>query len=168
MMQGEKAASALVWGLMMTSTASQVILSLFLYSRPHLSVIRNVGWIILWIAGVLGVVPILAFHQKGGVAKGRDYTRTTTLVDSGIYAVVRHPQYLSFMLINLGLALVAQHWLVMAIGVVAMALNYQIMLQADQDGIAKFGGEYVRYMEKVPRMNFLAGIIRLARRRKSE
>jgi protein-S-isoprenylcysteine O-methyltransferase Ste14 len=168
MMQREKTASAPVWGLMMTLTASQVILSLFFYSRPLLSVIRNVGWIILWIAGFFGVVPIFAFRQKGGVPKGQDYTHTTILVDSGIYAVVRHPQYLSFMLINLGLLLIAQHWLIMAMGVVAMVLNYQIMLEADQDGITKFGEDYLRYMEKVPRMNFPAGVIRLARRGKSE
>jgi len=152
----------------MTLTVSQVILGFFLYSRPHLSVIRNAGWVILWIAGLLGVVPVLTLRRQGGVAKGRDYTHTTVLVDSGIYGVVRHPQYLSFMLVNFGLLLIAQQWLTAAIGVVATALNYQIMVEADQAGIEKFGKDYLRYMEKVPRMNFLAGAIRLARRRQSE
>jgi len=168
MMQREKVISAVIWGLMMTLTVLQVVLSFFLYNRPHLSVIRNAGWIILWIAGLFGVVPIFTLRQKGGVAKGRDYSHTTALVDSGIYAVVRHPQYLSFMLINLGLLLIAQQWPTTMMGVVAMVLNYQIMVEADQAGIAKFGENYLRYMEKVPRMNFLAGVVRLARRRKSE
>jgi protein-S-isoprenylcysteine O-methyltransferase Ste14 len=168
MMQREKTVSALVWGLMMTLTVSQVILSLFLHNRPHLSVIRNAGWIILWIAGLFGVIPIFTLRKKGGVAKGRDYTHTTALVDSGIYGVVRHPQYLCFMLINLGLLLIAQHWLTAVMGVVAMVLNYQIMVEADQAGIEKFGEEYRRYMQRVPRMNLLAGVIRLARHRKSE
>jgi protein-S-isoprenylcysteine O-methyltransferase Ste14 len=168
MMRREKAISAFIWGLMMTLTVSQVILGLFLYNRPHLSVIRNAGWIILWIAGIFGVIPTFTFRKKGVVAKGRDYTHTTVLVDSGIYGVVRHPQYLSFMLINLGLLLIAQQWLTTAVGVVAMVLNYQIMVEADQAGIEKFGKDYLRYMEKVPRMNFLAGVIRLARRRQSE
>ena len=168
MMQHEKTVSALVWGLMMTLTVSQVILSLFLYNRLHLSAIRNAGWIILWIAGLFGIVPIFTLRKKGGMVKGRDYTHTTVLVDSGIYGVVRHPQYLSFMLINFGLLLIAQQWLTTAMGVVAIALNYQIMVEADQAGIEKFGKDYLRYMEKVPRMNFLAGVIRLARRRQSE
>jgi protein-S-isoprenylcysteine O-methyltransferase Ste14 len=167
-MTQRKVTSAVIWGLMMTLTVSQVILSLFLYNRPHLSVIRNAGWIILWIAGLFGVIPTFTFREKGGVAKGRDYTHTTVLVDSGIYGVVRHPQYLSFMLINLGLLLIAQQWPTMAMGVVAMALNYQIMVEADQAGIEKYGEEYRRYMQRVPRMNFLAGVIRRARHRKSE
>jgi protein-S-isoprenylcysteine O-methyltransferase Ste14 len=168
MMRREKAISAVRWGLMMTLTVSQVILSLFLYNRLHLSVIRNAGWIILWIAGLFGVVPIFTLRKKGGVAKGRDYTHTIVLVDSGIYGVVRHPQYLSFTLINLGLLLIAQQWLTTVIGVVAMVLDYQIMVEADQAGIEEFGEEYRRYMRKVPRMNFLTGVIRLARRRQSE
>jgi protein-S-isoprenylcysteine O-methyltransferase Ste14 len=168
MMRREKVISSVVWGLMMTLTVLQVILSLFLYNRPHLGAIRNVGWIILWIAGLFGVVPIFTLRKKGGVAKGRDYTHTTALVDSGIHGVVRHPQYLSFMLINLGLLLIAQQWLTAVMGVVAMALNYQIMVEADQAGIEKFGEEYRRYMQRVPRMNFLAGVIRLARHRQSE
>jgi protein-S-isoprenylcysteine O-methyltransferase Ste14 len=167
-MRREKAISAVIWGLMMTLTVLQVILSLFLYSCPHLGVIRNAGWIILWIAGLFGVVPIFTLRKKGGVAKGRDYTHTTILVDSGIYGVVRHPQYLSFMLINLGLLLIAQQWLTTVMGVVAMVLNYRIVLEADQAGIEKFGEEYRHYMQRVPRVNLLAGVIRRARRRKSE
>jgi hypothetical protein len=47
-------------------------------------------------------------------------------------------------------------------------LNYLIALKADQELIEKFGDDYRRYMQKVPRMNFLLGLIRLLRRRKGE
>jgi protein-S-isoprenylcysteine O-methyltransferase Ste14 len=97
----------------------------------------------------LGVIPIITFHRRGGVSKEQEYVHTTVLVDSGIYAVVRHPQYLSFMLINVGLMLIAQHWLVIAMGAVAVVLNYIIALEADQAGIEKFGDAYRRYMQKV-------------------
>jgi protein-S-isoprenylcysteine O-methyltransferase Ste14 len=165
MMQREKTVSALAWGLMLTLTVSQVILSLFLYNRPHLSVIRNAGWIILWIAGLFGVVPIFTLRKKGGVAKGREYTHTTVLVDSGIYGVVRHPQYLSFMLIDVGLMLVAQHGLTTVLGIVAIGMDGLITREADREGIEKFGDDYQHYMEKVPSISFLTGFIRLLRRR---
>jgi len=46
-----------------------------------------------------------------------------------------------------------------------MVLNYFIALKADQELIEKFGDEYKRYMQKVPRTNFLLGLIRLASRK---
>jgi protein-S-isoprenylcysteine O-methyltransferase Ste14 len=83
---------------------------------------------------------------------------------SGIYAIVRHPQFLAGMLINLALTLITQHWLVALLGALSAGLTYMDALRADQDGTEKFGDEYRRYMQRVPRMNFVAGIIRLARR----
>lgn len=44
-------------------------------------------------------------------------------------------------------------------------LNYFTALKADQELIEKFGDDYRRYMQKVPRMNFFAGVIRLLRRK---
>jgi protein-S-isoprenylcysteine O-methyltransferase Ste14 len=94
--------------------------------------------------------------------------QTTVLVDSGVYAVVRHPQYLAGVLLSLALILTTQHWLIAIIGVVAMVLNYLIALKADQELIEKFGDDYKRYMDKVPRMNFLLGFIRLLQRKEAK
>ena len=38
--------------------------------------------------------------------------------------------------------------------------------EAEESLLVKFGDEYKRYMEKVPRMNFASGTIRLLRRKK--
>jgi protein-S-isoprenylcysteine O-methyltransferase Ste14 len=101
------------------------------------------------------------------VSKGKSYIQTTVLADSGVYAVVRHPQYLAGILLSLALILITQHWLIATIGVVAM-VNYLIALKADQELIEKFGDDYRRYIQKVPRMNFLLGLMRLLRYRKGE
>jgi protein-S-isoprenylcysteine O-methyltransferase Ste14 len=157
-----------VWGAWSVLIVLQIILSFFLHNQAGLSVLRNIGWSTLAVSAVFGWLPILAFRKKGGVRKGKSYIQTTVLVDSGIYAVVRHPQYMSGALINLALILITQHWLIATIGVVAVVLNYFIALKADQELIEKFGDDYKRYMQKVPRMNFLAGLIRLLQRRKGE
>ena len=69
------------------------------------------------------------------------------------------------MLLSLFLILIAQHWLVTIIGILAMVLVYTgIVPQADQANIEKFGDDYKRYMQKVPGVNFLAGVIGLLRR----
>lgn len=153
------------WILWMVLIIAQVILSLFLYNPAGNQALRIVGWIIGATAGLFGVLPMITLRRKGGVTKEKDYTHTTVLVDSGIYALVRHPQYLSFMLLSLFLILIAQHWLVTIIGIVAMVLVYTgIVPQADQANIEKFGDDYKRYMQKVPGVNFLAGVIGLLRR----
>ena len=150
-----------VWGAWSVLIVLQIILSFFLYNQAGLPVLRNIGWSTLAVSAVFGWLPILAFRKKGGVSKGKSYIQTTVLVDSGIYALVRHPQYLSGALINLALMLITQHGLIATIGVVAVVLNYFIALKADQELIEKFGDDYKRYMQRVSRLNFVAGIIRL-------
>jgi len=166
MKQWKRVVWPFVWGAWSVLIVLQIILSFFLY-KPGLPVLEHIGWTTLAVSAVFGWLPILAFRKKGGVSKGKSYIQTTVLVDSGIYAVVRHPQYLSFILLSLALLLLAQHWLITWFGIVAMALVYiGILPDADQDGIKRFGDEYQRYMQKVPRINFLVGIIRLVRRSK--
>ena len=157
-----------IWGAWSVLIVLQIILSFFLHNQTGLPILRHVGWITLTVSAVFGWLPIFAFRKKGGVSKGRSYIQTTVLVDSGIYAVVRHPQSLAGILLSLALNLITQHWFIATIGVVAMVLNYLIALKADQELIEKFGDDYRRYMQKVPRMNFLLGLMRLLRHRKGE
>ena len=142
-------------------TVAQIVLAFFLY-QPGSESLEWAGWICLWTAGFFGVLPIITFRRKGGVAKGESYIKTTVLVDTGIYAIVRHPQNgTAWLLINLGVMLIAKHWPSVVLGVLAMVLAYLDLMKADQRCIEKFGDEYERYMQKVPRVNFVAGIIRL-------
>jgi protein-S-isoprenylcysteine O-methyltransferase Ste14 len=157
-----------VWAAWSVLTVLQTILSFFLYNQAGISVLRWVGWMSWAVMCVFGILPILTLRRKGRVPEGKGYTHTTILVDSGIYAVVRHPQYLAFMLLNLFLILVAQHWLIAMLGILAMPLSYLIALDADRAGAEKFGDDYKRYMQTVPRMNPLAGVVRLLRRGKRE
>jgi protein-S-isoprenylcysteine O-methyltransferase Ste14 len=143
-------------------------LSFLLYNQAGLEVLRNVGWITLWGAGFFGVALIFTLRRRGGVSGGQSYIHTTVLVVSGIYAVVRHPQYLSFMLLNTGLMLVAQHGLITVLGVAAIGLDYLIAREADREAIVKFGDDYKLYMDRVPRVNFLIGLVQLLRRRKRD
>ena len=146
-------------------TVAQIVLAFFLH-RPGLEALEWVGWICLWTSAIFGWLPIITLRRKGGVAKGESYMKTTALVDTGIYAIVRHPQgSTAWLLINLGVMLIARHWTSVILGLVSTVLTYADTLKADQYCIEKFGGAYKRYMERVPRVNFVAGIIRLVRRR---
>jgi protein-S-isoprenylcysteine O-methyltransferase Ste14 len=61
-------------------------------------------------------------------------------------------------------ALIAQQGLVAVLGLVGMGLFYLDTLKLDRTCTEKFGDAYRRYMQRVPRVNFLAGIVRLLRK----
>ena len=138
----------------------QIILSFVLYNENGSSLIRNAGWIILWISAVFGWLPILTL-KKWGKPEGRGYIRTTVLVDRGVYAIVRHPQYLAGMLMGLALPLIAQHWIIAILGAIAIVIHYIDTFAEEKSAIEKFGEEYERYRKSVPRVNFIVGLARL-------
>ena len=144
---------------------TQYILAFFIYKLPGVKVLQWVGWGIWIISVIFGIAPIFILRTKGGVAKGRSFVETTRLVDSSLYAIVRHPQYVAGMLFNLALMLMAQHWVIVLVGAISMILIYIDIQAADKEGIEKFGEIYRQYMEKVPQINFPLGIIRLIRQR---
>lgn len=142
-------------------TAAQIILASLMRGFSSVTV-QWIGWITLWSAAFFGVVPIITFRRKGGVPEGKTYIHTTVLVDSGIYAVVRHPQNgTAWLMINLGIMLVTWHWTVAVLGLASMVLAYADTFNADQYCLEKFGEAYQHYMERVPRVNFWVGIIKL-------
>jgi protein-S-isoprenylcysteine O-methyltransferase Ste14 len=122
---------------------------------------------VVWVVGMIMVMaPIIMFPRRGGVPKGKSFVRTTRLVDSGIYAIVRHPQYTGGILaIFLTTLLWYPHWLFGVLGAAGAVVTYLGCREEDKYLIEQFGDDYKRYMRRVPRVNFLLGIIRLLRRR---
>jgi protein-S-isoprenylcysteine O-methyltransferase Ste14 len=125
-----------------------------------------IGWVV-WLFGmVLVMAPIIMFPKRGGVAKGKSFVNTTRLVDTGIYSVVRHPQYTGGVYaIFITTLLWYPHWLFALLGAIGIALLYFSTRTEDRFLIKKFGDEYRAYMEKVPGMNIFSGILRRIRSR---
>jgi len=144
------------------------VLSWFVSSPSALEMLDYIGWIIWAVGIVLILLPLFVLHSKGRVEKRESFVHTKVLVETGIYAVVRHPLYLGWLLMYLAIIFWSQHWLTAIIGIAGMACVYLISKQEDQRLIEKFDDDYKRYMQKVPRMNLLMGIIRLVRRKKRE
>jgi protein-S-isoprenylcysteine O-methyltransferase Ste14 len=146
---------------------AQYVLAFFIYKLPGWPALQWIGWGIWVLSAIFGIAPIFILRRRGGVAKGKSYVETTHLVDISLYAIVRHPQYLAGILFNVSMMLLAQHWLVILLGVISAVLIYADIQAADQEGIEKFGDEYRRYMLRVPQVNFLIGGVRLLRRKGS-
>ena len=144
------------------------IVLVFLFFNYHgLDLLMYAGWILLAFSIVIILLAGYEFQKKGGVPEGKHLIHTTVLVDSGIYAVVRHPQYLGFVLLVPALVLMSQHWLSVISGVIGSVLFYMDATKGEElENTRKFGDDYRRYMEEVPRINLVVGIIKLLRRRK--
>jgi protein-S-isoprenylcysteine O-methyltransferase Ste14 len=143
----------------------QYILAFFVFKLPGLKLLQWIGGFILLISSIFGIAPIFIFRQWGNVQPGKSFFYTTSLVNTSLYAIVRHPQYLAGILFNIAMMFLAQHWLVILIGIISALLIYLDVQIADQQGLEKFGQQYRLYMERVPQLNFFLGILRLIRAR---
>jgi len=143
----------------------QVVFTYFNYNHMSLENITNAGWMVMTVSAIFGWMPIYTFRIKGGVPKGDSYMHTTNLVDSGIYAIVRHPQYFAGILISFALVLMSQHWLNTVLFVPVVVGTYIDSLRADERLIEKFGDDYKSYMKRVSGLNPLVGIIGMFRSR---
>ncbi len=124
---------------------------------PNIEELAVAGWIIFGVGAFFCVLSVLAHRKKGA----------SNIVDSGIYGIVRHPMYLGGTIMFFSHFFLGQN-LIVAVGtIVAVVCCYLIILSDEEQNLEKFGDDYKRYMEKVPRIDFVVGIMRSLRRRKS-
>jgi len=107
------------------------------------------------------ILPFYLLAKYGSVEKGKTYLYTQQVVTRGLYGIVRHPQYLGYMFLVLGFMLIDQNWLCTAIGAVIIVSLYMQARAEEEYLVNRFGKRYLDYTKKVPRFNFLLGLIRL-------
>ena len=142
---------------------AQIALFILFFNYGKVLVLRYFGFFCWALSALFGWLPIYEFKKRGEVPKGRSYISTTKLVTSGVYSVVRHPQFVAGILLSLAFMLISQHWSVLCLGVPVIILLYKDMFDADTSNINKFGKPYETYMKDVPRANFISGFIRVIR-----
>jgi protein-S-isoprenylcysteine O-methyltransferase Ste14/ferredoxin len=126
-----------------------------------LSIPLYVGWLVTVIGLPFFLATAIYFPRKGMPQEGKSSMDVTAVVDTGLYGIVRHPQYLGCMLMMLASILVSQHWLSVIVGV-PLALWLFTEIPKEENGlILKFGDDYRHYMQKVPRLNPFLGVIRM-------
>lgn len=122
----------------------------------------------VWAFGMaLVMAPIIIFPKRGSVPKGKSFVHTTRLVDTGIYSMIRHPQYTGGIYsIFITTLLWYPHWLFAILGALGILVIYLSTIEEDKRLIKKFGSDYLNYADKVPKMNIFIGIIRVLQSRK--
>jgi protein-S-isoprenylcysteine O-methyltransferase Ste14 len=78
------------------------------------------------------------------------YSAKGKLVTTGIYRYVRHPQYLGFLLVTLGMNVQWLTILTLALWPVLAIVYYRLAKKEEKDAEEKFGEEYLKYKQRVP------------------
>ena len=119
-----------------------------------------IGYIVWAFSLYFGLIPFRVFKKRGGVKKGKSYVYTNKIVTEGPYAIIRHPQYLGGLLFTISITLWTQVLLSFVLTIIIIILTYQWTYTEDKNLINKFGDDYKRYKEKVPRLNPILGVIK--------
>jgi len=133
-----------------------VISTVFLYNSANLVKLLYTGWVIL----TLGIVFLLWSSKSRKKGHTEDNSSRKALVESGMYAFVRHPEFLGHILIIFALVIISQHLICLITGAILIVLLCLAMIEEEKRNIKKFGDSYRDYMKRVPRINLIVGIIK--------
>lgn len=98
---------------------------------------------------VLG--PWLAINGvKETTLKVAETHRSEKIISSGVYSIVRHPQYLGGLLTHIGISLLLSAWYSLSSAPLMVTLIFLISKKEEKELIREFRREYEAYKEKVP------------------
>lgn len=133
----------------------QIILSLIFYNWARIDLLTYAGWLIIITGVTIFIKALVDFRvvKKTDLKKGE-------IVDIGLFSIIRHPMYFSFILMAFGLIFISQYWLVVIIGTLRIFMLYYVILAEERMDIDRFGSPYRDYQKRVPRLNFIKGILK--------
>lgn len=105
-----------------------------------------VSWILLASSIPLAVYPLVLLRRHG--QPDGDIDHTTTLVRRGIYGHIRHPLYLSLIVLALGAALKQLTPATASLAMAACALLYLTARLEEGFNLKKFGDPYAAYIRE--------------------
>jgi protein-S-isoprenylcysteine O-methyltransferase Ste14 len=122
------------------------------YKAPSYHLLDNiVGTQVFW-TYVHPATDYMVLLATGFTALGwwKIYNAKEKLVTSDIYALVRHPQYLGFLILTLSMLI---HWVTvptLLMWPILVVLYYRLARDEEKEMQHRFGNEYVEYKRKVP------------------
>jgi protein-S-isoprenylcysteine O-methyltransferase Ste14 len=131
--------------------------------RGGQQMIRISGVLLLLAAAIFIFAPFYLLARYGGPQADENYMQSRRVVDRGLYALTRHPQYLGYMLLATGFALISQHWAALLLAVTAITCFYVQAVLEERYCLAQLGEAYAHYLRRVPRFNLVLGLWRMWR-----
>jgi protein-S-isoprenylcysteine O-methyltransferase Ste14 len=118
---------------------------------PHFSETRSAALnVIRWLAGPLMLAGIAVF-VAGAIPVYRAKLRRGGAVTTGVYAWIRHPQYVGFAILGLGTLLLWPRFLVLVSYVTMLFLYARLARWEEERCLARFGERYQTYQSRTGR-----------------
>ena len=152
--------AAVGWHWIAAVSSAAVLVSQFLLERGGNPYVRAAGIACLLLSPIFIFPPFLLLVRYGRPPHGKPYYCTTVVVDRGVYSIVRHPQYVGYVLLTLGFAALSQQTLTVILAVCSAGAFYVQSLREEAFCRTQPGHDYSEYMRRVPRFNFIAGLFR--------
>ena len=76
--------------------------------------------------------------------------RTETIVTTGVYSIIRHPQYFGGLLAHVGISFLLSGWYSLLATPLMVVLVYLISKKEEKELVKEFGKEYKDYKKKAP------------------
>ena len=135
---------------------SLIVLGLTVWKGDQIVPVAYLGLVLYVPAAALVASSFITLKHKGKPESG--WEPTTTLIDSGVYRIVRHPLYLGAAIFTVGMMLIIQSIPSTVLGLVAIFCFWMVSWREDRFNIEKFGDGYKEYMKRVPMWNAFKGI----------
>ena len=123
-----------------------------------------IGYALFVPAAAFVISSFVSLKHKGKPESGWEHT--TTIINSGVFRVVRHPLYLGTAIWTVGIMLVVQSIPSTILGIIAIFCFWMASKKEDEFNIGKFGAEYQEYMGEVSRWNAFPGLKGLLMKRR--
>ena len=122
------------------------LLNYKIWFEDPFSPVHIVSWFLLFFS----IYPVTAgFIMLKRVGKpDSNFENTSVLVKSGIYRYIRHPLYLSLLLLGTGIMLKEPFKLQQIFGAINLISIYLTAIIEEKEMIAKFGNSYREYMKE--------------------
>ncbi len=132
----------------MMATLIQIFLMVFTVSENSLFYGIYISFLLWMLSIVLWILGLLELKKSGKSNESGNYILTTKIVITGIYRFVRHPQYLAYILFNMGIIFKVQSIPAVVCGILAIVLLFAGIREEEKLLIAKFGDQYINYKKK--------------------
>jgi len=145
------AIATVLLGLALDYVVPVYVLTVVFYFWTHVTL----GVLLIAAGAALALAGTRAFRSVG--TNVEPWLPSLRLATDGIYRHIRNPMYvgLGLMVLGLGLAL-ASDWTLVLLVPAAVVLHYGVVLREEIYLEAKFGDEYRRFKQRVPRYGWPA------------
>lgn len=123
---------------------SNLGITIVIYSVSLLNLI--VGLPLIGIGAWFGIAGVRAT----GLELAETHSCPTKILVTGVYSIVRHPQYVGWILAHIGISMLLSVWYSMLFTPVLLIVIYFISRKEEAELLKEFGQEYVEYQKEVP------------------